>query len=430
MRVLVIGGYGFIGAHVVAALTTAGHEVVCGVRRARVDSRFPGLKSMACDMARDVRSEDWLPRLEGIEAVVNCAGILRERDVDTFAAVHERAPLALFRACRQMGIRRVLQISALGHAADGEFIASKHRADAALAALDLDWLVLRPSLVYTARGSYGGTSLLRGLAAWPGVLPLPGKGGQRVQPIAAEDVGLAVAAALARPQCTGEVIELAGPEVLTVRDYLLAWRRWLGFGSASTLAVPAMLVRATAWLGERLGNGPLGQTMMRMLERGNVGGADATTRLQRCLDLTPRTLLRALDEAPSQVQDRWHARLYFWLPALRVVIALLWIGSGVVGWLVPMATVMASTPGSMFSADALLLLARFTGTTDLLLGVLCLLRWRPRLILTLMLLMLLGYTLGIGILWPSHWLDPFGGLLKNLPLIAALAILLVTDERR
>lgn len=96
----------------------------------------------------------------------------------------------------------------------------------------------------------------------------------------------------------------------------------------------------------------------------------------------------------------------------------------------PMSTVVASAPGSTLSADALLLLARFTGTADLLLGVLCLLRWRPRLILTLMLLMLLGYTLGIGILWPSHWLDPFGGLLKNLPLIAALAILLVTDERR
>src|SRR5690606_38717060 len=124
---------------VVAALTIAGHEVVCAVRAARTDSRFAGLKAVACDMASDLRAEDWLPRLAGIDAVVNVAGILRERAADTFAAVHEQAPLALFRACHQLGIRRVIQISALGDPRDGEFIASKHRGDDALARLDLDW---------------------------------------------------------------------------------------------------------------------------------------------------------------------------------------------------------------------------------------------------------------------------------------------------
>ncbi|WP_426701799.1 complex I NDUFA9 subunit family protein [Rhodanobacter sp. Col0626] len=356
MRVLVTGAYGFIGAHIVAALTAAGHQVVCAVRNARRDSRFSGLAAVACDMAHDSRSEDWLPRLEDIDAVVNCAGILREHGDDTFAAIHEQAPLALFQACRQHGIRRVIQISALGSAADGEFIASKHRCDDALATLELDWLVLRPSLVYSARGSYGGTSLLRGLAALPGVLPLPGHGQQQVQPIAAEDVGAAVAAALSRPQCIREVIELVGPDVLTLHDYLLAWRRWLGFRPARVLAVPARLVRVSAAIGERMGNGPLGQTMARMLERGNIGAPDATTRLRERLDLLPRRLLRALDEAPSHVQDRWHARLYFWLPALRVLTALAWLGSGVIGWLTPVAAVMASAPGSSLSADTCLVL--------------------------------------------------------------------------
>ncbi|MFI4959085.1 MAG: SDR family oxidoreductase [Lysobacterales bacterium] len=430
MRVLVTGAYGFIGAHIVAALSAANHEVICAVRDARVDSRFPGLRAMACDMARDVHSADWTSRLDGIQAVVNCAGILRERGADTFAAVHEQAPLALFHACQQAGVQRVIHISALGSAADGEFIASKHRCDDALAALDLDWLVLRPSLVYSARGSYGGTSLLRGLAALPSFVPLPGRGEHQVQPIAAEDVGAAVVAALARPQCAREVIELVGPEVMILRDYLFAWRRWLGFGLARTLTVPATLVRMASAIGERLGNGPLGQTMMRMLERGNVGAPDAVMRLHQSLGLMPRRLLRALDEVPSHVQDRWHARLYFWLPALRVLIALLWIGSGVVGWLVPRTAVMALAADSPLSANASFMLARLTGTADLLLGVLCLSRWRPRLVLTLMLLMLFGYTLGIGILWSAHWLDPFGGLLKNLPLIAALSILLATDERR
>jgi len=293
MRVLVTGAYGFIGAHVVAALIAADHQVVCAVRGARIDSRFPGVDAIACDMASDVHAEDWLPRLVGVDAVVNCAGILRERGGESFTAVHELAPLALFHACRQAGIRRVIQISALGHVADGEFVASKYRGDEALAALELDWLVLRPSLVYSARGSYGGSSLLRGLAALPGFLPLPDRGEQQVQPIAAEDVGLAIVAALMRPTCAREVIELVGPDVLTLRDYLLSWRRWMGFGSALLVPIPAPLVRATAALGEHLGSGPLGLTMTSMLERGNVGAAHAVVRLRECLGLTPRSLHRA-----------------------------------------------------------------------------------------------------------------------------------------
>jgi uncharacterized protein YbjT (DUF2867 family) len=430
MRVLVTGAYGFIGAHIVAALTAGGHDVVCAVRGGRVDTRFPGISAIACDMADDVGEEDWLPRLVGIDTVVNCAGILRERGHDRYTAVHERAPLALFRACRQLDIRRVIQISALGDAADGEFIASKHRCDDALATLELDWLVLRPSLVYSTRGSYGGTSLLRGLAALPGVLLLPGHGDQPVQPIAAEDVGLAVVAALARPRLVREVVELVGPDVLSLNDYLLAWRHWLGFGRARTLQVPGELVRIGAALAERMGSGPLGETMARMLERGNVGGARASVHLQQSLGLAPRSLWRALAEAPSEVQDRWHARLYFLLPALRVSIALLWLGSGMAGWLVSETEIAAVVPASALSSGTWLMLARLTAGTDLVLGMLCLLRWRPRFVFTLMLLMLLGYTLVVGIGWPGHWLDPLGGLLKNLPLIAALLVLLATEERR
>jgi uncharacterized membrane protein YphA (DoxX/SURF4 family) len=170
--------------------------------------------------------------------------------------------------------------------------------------------------------------------------------------------------------------------------------------------------------------------MARMLERGNVGAADAGDRLRERLGLIPRSLRHALAEAPSHVQDRWHARLYFCLPLLRVSMALLWIGSGVVGWLTSTADVAAAAPGSSLPAGSLLGLARITASADLLLGALCLLRWRPHLVLALMLAMLLGYTFAIGIAWPVHWLDPFGGLLKNLPLIVALAILLATEERR
>lgn len=430
MRVLVTGAYGFIGAHITAALVASGHDVVCAVREARIDSRFPGLKAIACDMSRDTDASIWLPRLDGIEAVVNCAGILRETDNDTFRAVHEQSPQALFDACVQRGIRRVIQISALGDRDDGEFVASKHRCDEALARLPLDWLVLRPSLVYSAQGSYGGTSLLRGLSALPWLVPVPGKGDQRVQPICAEDVGVCVVAALRHSSCTHQILQVVGPDVLRLRDYLLTWRRWLGFAAPRVWSVPIRLVRVAANLGERIGKGPLGVTMARMLERGNVGSDNALRKLRDELGVVPRALTRVLDASPSHVQDRWHARLYFLLPALRIAMASLWIFSGIVGWLVPMSKIAETTPGNALSLSLSLVLARGTATADLILGALCLIRWRSRLVLSLMLAMLLGYTLSIGTLWPEHWLDPFGSLIKNVPLIVALLVLLATDERR
>ncbi|ULU25885.1 DoxX-like family protein [Dyella terrae] len=431
MRVLVTGAYGFIGSHIVAALVAADHDVVCAVRGARLDSRFPGLRAVACDMSRDVTPEVWLPRLDGIDAVVNCAGILREQRGDRFDTVHVQAPVALYQACLHAGVQRVVQISALGHADDGEFIASKHRGDEQLASMPLDATILRPSLVYSAHGSYGGTSLLRAMAALPGVIVVPRAAvAPCVQPIAAEDVALAVVASLARATQSVEILELVGPKAMGLAEYLQDWRRWLGLRAARLWLVPTALVRVACRVGERLGQGPLGETMQRMLEHGNLGQAGALERMHERLGLSPRTLQRALAESPSHVQDRWHARLYLALPLLRVTLALLWLASGVIGWMLSSDTVAASAQGGPLSPEATLMLARATATLDLLLGALCLLRWRPRLVLGGMLLMLLGYTIGIGMLWPMHWLDPLGGLLKNVPLMAAIAVLLLTEEKR
>lgn len=427
-RVLVVGAYGFIGAGIVAALRERGCEVVCGVRDARRNERFAGLSAVTCDMATDVRVEDWMPRLVGIDVVVNAAGILRESGRDRFETVHEAAPQALFRACEDAGVRRIVQISALGDPMDGEFVASKHRCDAELLRLNLDALVLRPSVVCSPSGSYGGTSLLRALAALPVVMPLPGDGSQRLQPVLLEDLGRIVAAAVLRPAPVRGILEIGGPHAMSVAEYLREWRHWLGFPVAYELRVPAGLARLAATIGERCGSGPLGATIQRMLERGNVAEEGAWMRVRHDLGVQARPLAEALAAHPAQTQDRLQARSYFWLPLLRVMLAALWIGSGLVGLLLPASaieTAISAPPGASIQ-----LLARSTGAIDLLLGALCLSRWRPRWVLGAMLAMLLGYTLAIGVLWPQHWLDPFGGLLKNLPLIAALGLLLATEERR
>lgn len=427
-RVLLIGAHGFIGSAIAAALRTNGCEVVGGVRSVRVGEGGEIRTLVACDMAADVDEDVWLSRLEGIDAVVNAAGILRERGKDTFDAVHVRAPLALFRACARRGVRRVVQISALGEVADGPFVASKHRCDAELLRLDLDALVLRPSVVCSPRGSYGGTSLLRALAALPGVVLLPGDGAQRLQPVLLEDLGRIVAEAIVRAEPRRGILEIGGPRVLTLAQYLRIWRRWLGFPVAREWRIPPALVRFTGYVGERCFRGPLGLTMHRMLERGNVAAPDAWALVHDRLGVATRPLEEALAEIPAQPQDRLHARAYLWLPVLRAALALLWIASGLVGLTSsePDVTATLGEPAS----TSMLALARACGVADVVLGVLCFSRWKPRWVLGAMLAMLAGYTVVIGASWPGSWLDPFGGLLKNLPLLAALGLLLAVEERR
>ena len=186
MRILVTGAAGFIGRHIVAALGSAGHRVVCATRDVeRTRRMFPGQESIACDFNRDVTTDAWLPRLVGIDAVVNCVGILQSRRGQSMAAIHSAAPKALFDACVRTGVRRVMQISALGVGpqVSTAYSQSKLDADRYLETLDLDWVVLRPSLAYTPAGSFGGTSLFRALAALPWIVPLVGNGRQLFQPI-------------------------------------------------------------------------------------------------------------------------------------------------------------------------------------------------------------------------------------------------------
>src|SRR5687768_4099466 len=122
------------------------------------------------DLARDHDASAWLPRLEGVDIVVNAAGLLRESATQTFDAVHARGPVALFTACAQSGIP-VIQLSALGAAADAptEFLRSKHRADRALLGLEIPSAVLQPSLVYGPGGA--SAALFTMMASLP-VVPL------------------------------------------------------------------------------------------------------------------------------------------------------------------------------------------------------------------------------------------------------------------
>ena len=169
MRFLLTGAGGFIGQHIAAELRMAGHDIVAAVRHPeRWREQYPDEQALACDFNQDVTPEVWLSRLTDIDVVINCVGILQERGKESIEAIHYLAPRALFDACKIAGIKRIIHISALGadQEANTPYAKTKNAAERYLESLDINWIIMRPSLVYST-GSGGGTSLFRALAAMP-----------------------------------------------------------------------------------------------------------------------------------------------------------------------------------------------------------------------------------------------------------------------
>ncbi|OGT89541.1 MAG: epimerase [Gammaproteobacteria bacterium RIFOXYD12_FULL_61_37] len=264
MRILLTGATGFIGGHILTALREAGHEVQGVSRR------------LGVDFNRMLRPEDWLPRLNGVEAVINAVGIIAETRGQSFETLHHRAPAALFRACERAEVKRVVQISALGadERAFTPYQLTKRAADEVLRGLSLDWFVLRPSLVYGPGGK--STDLFRGLAALP-LIPLVGDGRQWVQPVHLSDLVATVLRCLQPDIPARQTLDVVGAHPLTFADWLQWLRRSQGKGPAPVLPVPLPLVMASARLGRFLVP-MLHPDNLRMLQQGSTADAAPLTR--------------------------------------------------------------------------------------------------------------------------------------------------------
>jgi uncharacterized protein YbjT (DUF2867 family)/uncharacterized membrane protein YphA (DoxX/SURF4 family) len=427
MRVLLLGASGFIGRELFAALNKRGHRVIAAVRDVDRAPAFASEPPVVVDLDRDTSVEAWMPRLAGIDAVVNCAGVLQGTRTQSMDAIHKAAPIALFEACERCGVRRVVQISAISadREAGSEYALTKLAADDHLRASALQWVVVRPSLVL-ARGAYGGTAVLRAIAALPFAVPVPGTGSQQFQPIHVDDLSRVVALALESDSLVCRTVDAVGPDVVTLRSLLEDYRRWLGFGTAPVIPIPALLVRAIARLGDHLG-GPLNSTSLRQLEYGNTGDYAAFVRLTAG---DAQGWRAALADHPAHTQDRWHARIYFIRPLLRFTLGALWLVSGFAGAfaLMPWATLFA-TQLRISTAAAATVLA-LACILDIAIALLVLRRWKPRLLALAQVAVIAVYTLVATWLWPSLWAESLGPLLKNLPIVAAVLALGAIEEER
>jgi uncharacterized protein YbjT (DUF2867 family) len=323
MRVLVTGAYGLIGSACLARLHVEGHDLVAAGRSvALARRRFPYARWIAADFTRLTVAAQWQPLLAGIDAVVNCVGVLQDGARDDVRRVQADGTMALFDACVLAGVKRIVHVSAIGADARGPtiFARTKADADAHLQALALDWVILRPALVL-APAVYGGTAMLRALAACPGFVPVIGSGA-RLQVVSVDDVAESVARAVI-PGAPGKVLwELAHPQILTLAEIVTALRGWLGFPPRPIVRLPdaagrivAVLADAAGWLGWR---SPARATSFAQLAAGVVGDPGPW---MRATGLAPQSLAEMLAVRPSNVQDRWFARLYLLKPLAIVVLA-------------------------------------------------------------------------------------------------------------
>ncbi len=329
MRILLTGATGFIGGGLARALLAAGHELVCAVRDpARLDLGPGSWRAFRADLTDGIDNAWWTPHLEGIDAVVNAVGILREAPGQRFDVLHARAPIALFNACQGAGVRTVIQVSALGadDQAQSRYHLTKKQADDALRALPLAGAVVQPSVVYGDRGE--SAAMFNAMASAP-MLAMPQGGRMPMQPVHVDDVVAGIMALLQAPPARVATIAFVGPEPLTMAGFLRALRQGLGLaGGLPVLPVPTGLFMLGARIASRLPGSILDTETAGMLLRGNAAPADD---FQALLGRAPRAVEEFIpaERAPAL---RAQAVLQVWQPVMRGTLALAWVGTGLAMW--------------------------------------------------------------------------------------------------
>jgi len=218
MEIAVMGATGFVGSHLVPHLVGAGHRVRAV---SRDGERLLGWGGEVDPRAADVSSGAGVAEaLRGAEAVVHLVAIPRERGGRTFQDVNVRAVGRTLAAAEAEGVRRIVHLSVLGASDDPKlrYLHSKWRGEELVRASGLEWVVLRPSLLFGEGDGF--FNLVKVTLTWwsPGIVAIPGDGSARFQPLSVDDLAIAVERSLVEPGRAGSVYEIGGPGYLSYRE--------------------------------------------------------------------------------------------------------------------------------------------------------------------------------------------------------------------
>lgn len=278
MTVLVTGGTGFIGQHVVHALRAREIPVRALVRDR---SRASRLGAWGAELVEgDVSDPASLPAaLAGVDAVIHLVAIIKGSR-DDFDRVMVHGTRDLVTAAEEAGVRRFLLASALGLSEKTKdavpYFAAKWEMERAVKASPVEHVIFRPSFVF---GKDGGVlpTFVR-LARFAPVTPIVGPGTQRLQPIWVDDVAEYFAAAVDLPAAAGRTFDIGGPDAVTWNEFWDRLKRVLGARRPS-IHLPFAVMRVQAALTERLPGAPVTRDQLTMLQLGDnvVASEDAVS---------------------------------------------------------------------------------------------------------------------------------------------------------
>ncbi|MCS7057766.1 MAG: complex I NDUFA9 subunit family protein [Meiothermus sp.] len=266
MKVLLVGGSGYVGSHLARFLIAQGHQVTVASRRG--EGPVAGVRYVVADAARGEGLDE---AAAGQEALIYLVGIIRERGDQTFRQAHVEGVRHSLRAAQRAGLRRFVHMSALG-ASRGtgiRYFETKAEGEELVQSSGLDWTILRPSLIFGQGDEFFG-KILRGLVAAPlPFIPLIGDGSFVFRPIWVGDVAAAFAQALERSSTAYRSYNLVGPKEYTLRELLLLVRDTLG-SKKPLLSIPLALMDRLVPLISPLPFSPITLDQYRQLKRGNT----------------------------------------------------------------------------------------------------------------------------------------------------------------
>ncbi|SEN01592.1 SDR family oxidoreductase [Bradyrhizobium sp. OK095] len=434
--ILVLGASGLIGRFVTDDLRARGFRVV-GVAR----SLSPAQTMSALDIELPILSLDAaaLTRLlkeRAVDLVVNCLGVLQDGPGSDTNAVHRDFVARLLQAIPDSGRAiRLVHISIPG-AAEADrtaFATTKRDAERLIAASGIPHAILRPGFV-VAPSAYGGSAMLRALAAFPLDLPTA-EMVTPFQPVAVDDISATIAWLAARDIDDASVKavswDLMLSEPITMAGVIKQFRLAFGTAGWARIAMPSFLLDLGAKIGD-LANylgwmPPMRSTAIAELRRGVTGDPSAWIA---ATGIAPKTLTDTLGRHPATIQDKWFARLFLIKALIFASLVAFWLVSGFIALFVSYRAAVGILSAHNFPPALVDPITIGTSLMDMSIGGLIAFRRTAGVGLVAGIVASLGYMFGAAILTPDLWIEPLGALVKTGPAIVLMLVaLLMLDNR-
>ncbi len=435
-NILVLGASGLIGRYVADDLRIRGFGVTGVARKLSPSQRTStlDLELPVLDMATGSLSR--LLRDRTIDVVVNCLGVLQDGPGSDTRLVHRDFVEGLLQAIKDSGRAiRLIHISIPGQARDDKtaFSLTKREAERLIASSGVAYAILRPGFVI-APSAFGGSAMVRALAALPFQLPAE-LSGMQFQPVAVEDVSATIAF-LAEREAACEALkalswDLMQPQKISLGGVIDQFRFAYGTAYWPRVTLPSFLLDLGTRLGDfasRLGwMPPIRSTAIAELRRGLAGDPQAW---MAATGIAPRAIDKVVGPRAATIQDKWFARLFLVKALIIAALAIFWTASGFIALVISFPATKAILLTHGFPARLVAPFAAITSLMDMAIGVLIAFRRTCAFGLKAGMVLALGYMAGCAILTPDLWIEPLGALVKTFPAIMLMLVaLLILDNR-